>query len=45
MKYLCDVCMEEGEIRQPKGFSKSNNPSLFVNLVVRCDKHLGLDME
>ena len=45
MKYLCTICMQEGKIRQPKGFNASDNPSVYLTMVVRCDKHLDNDME
>ena len=48
MKYdlICETCGEVGRIRQPKEFDpNSNNPIVFLGLVVRCDKHLDDNMQ
>ena len=45
MKYLCEKCTNEGFLRQPKGFNASNNPDVYLTMVVRCVKHLDDDME
>jgi len=39
-KYLCEWCMKSGTIRQPKEFDpNSDNPIMFLGMVVRCDEH------